>query len=152
ERYETIGLLDKAAVIYEQIVAEQYFMPNPYDRLIKIYSKAKLKFDEIRILKYAINHFSELRNRQKGYVIQLATKYGKLDFANEQINNDKKISYYGGAFELYNPYTIISKWKERLDKLYKNERDAFIKVLEKSQHPISKSLIDNFIMKIEIKK
>ncbi|MDR1683244.1 MAG: hypothetical protein LBS25_07660 [Candidatus Symbiothrix sp.] len=131
ERYETIGLLDKAAVIYEQIVAEQYFMPNPYDKLIKIYSKAKLKFDEIRILKYAINHFSELRNRQKGYVIQLATKYRKLDFANERINNDKKISYYGGAFELYNPYIIISKWKERLDKLYKNgnNRNKSIRIL-----------------------
>jgi hypothetical protein len=117
ERYETIGLLDKAAVVYEQIIAEKYFLHTPYDRLIKIYSKAKLKSDERRVLEFSIKHFTELKNRQKEYVIQLATKYGKLDFANDRINNNKKISYYGGAFELYNPYPIIETWVKRLSKL-----------------------------------
>jgi hypothetical protein len=64
-----------------------------------------------------------LKRRQQEHVIQLATKYGKLDFAKKRINNDEKISYYGGAFELYNPYTIISKWKERLDKIHKYGND-----------------------------
>jgi hypothetical protein len=111
------AIVEKAAMIYEQIIAEKYYMPTPYDRLIKIYSRANLKFDEIRILKYGINHFTELRNRQKEYVIHLASKYGKLDFAKERVDNNKKIYYYGGAFELYNPYTIISKWQERLLKI-----------------------------------
>jgi hypothetical protein len=121
--FEHDNNLKEAAKIYERIIAEKYWLPTPYDRLVKIYSKAKLKLDECQVLEYSINHFTELKKRQQGYVIQLATKYGKLDFAKERINNDKKISYYNGAFELYNPYTIISKWEERLNKIHKYENN-----------------------------
>ncbi len=40
------------------------------------------------------------------------------DKALEYINSDKKIFYFGGAFELYNPQkTRIEKWQKRLNKL-----------------------------------
>lgn len=117
KRQEDIGNFDAASIIYERIVGEQYFMPTPYDRLIKIYSKAKLKDEEKRVLNLSIRHFSDLKERQKQYVLFLADKYGKVDFANERISNGSKISYYGGAFELYNPFPIIGTWKKRLEKL-----------------------------------
>jgi len=121
--FESSGDLEKASKIYEKIIAEQYWLPTPYDRLIKIYSKAKLKSDEIRVLESSINYFSELRERQKEYVIRLAKKYNKLDFANEYINNGKKIYYYNGACELYNPYPIVEIWKERLQKCNREKSD-----------------------------
>ena len=110
----------KAAVqIFEQMIAEGYYMPSPYDRLIKIYSKAKLKDDEIRMLKLAIAHFKQLRENQKEYIMQLAQKYDAVDFVNERIRNGKKITYYKGVFELYNPFPIIERWEARLQKLLK---------------------------------
>jgi tetratricopeptide (TPR) repeat protein len=117
KRCEDVGQLDEAAKIYEQLISEKDYHIFSYDRLIKIYSRAKLKDGERRVLKLAISHFSELRERQKEYILHLAQKYGKLDFALDRINHDKKISYYGGAFELYNPYPIIEVWKNRLSKL-----------------------------------
>jgi tetratricopeptide (TPR) repeat protein len=121
KQYEDIGKLDESAKIYERLVAEKDYHTLPYDRLIKIYSRAKLKEDEKRILELSISHFTELRERQKKYVLYLADKYGKSDFAIERIGNNQKISYYGGAFELYNPYQIIDKWKERLIKIDLNK-------------------------------
>ncbi|MDR0605706.1 MAG: tetratricopeptide repeat protein [Bacteroidales bacterium] len=121
KKHEDNGNLDEAAIIYERLISEKDYHTIPYDRLVKIYSKAKLKLDEIRVLEYSINHFSELRKRQKEYVLYLAAKYGKLDFANERIVNNKKITYYGGAFELYNPYPIVEKWEEQLKKINKKE-------------------------------
>jgi hypothetical protein len=114
KRKEDAGNFDEAAMIYERIIAEKYYLTTPYDRLIKIYSKAKLTNDERRVLKLAINHFTELKKHQTKYVLSLAKKYNKLDFAENQIANNKKITYYEGVFELYNPYPMIESWKKRL--------------------------------------
>lgn len=114
---EDMGEQDVAVRLYEQMVADRYFMPSPYDRLIKIYSMAKLHDEEIRILKIGIPHFKQLREKRKAYVMHLAQKYNAVDFANERINNGKKITYYGGAFELYNPFPIVERWEARLQKL-----------------------------------
>lgn len=119
---ENEGKLDEAAKTYEEVIAHQAFLTTPYDRLIKIYSKAKLKKDEERVLTEAISHFKALREKRREYVVGLATKYGKLEFAEDRINNDKKIMYFGGAFDLYDPHTIINKWEQRLEKLTNKKR------------------------------
>lgn len=108
---------NNAAMIYEQIIGENYWMPRPCDRLIKIYAKAKLKNEEIRVIKYGIKYFSELRENRLKYVKALADKYNCTPYLNERINNGNKITYYNGVFELYNPFTIIEKWIERLSKI-----------------------------------
>jgi len=92
-------------------------LPTPYDRLIKIYSKAKLTNHKKRVLELSITYFTTLRERQREYVISLAKKAEKLNFCTQRINNNEKIFYYGGSFELYNPFLIVEKWKERLSKL-----------------------------------
>lgn len=109
--------LASASEIYEKMLNEQYYLPTPYERLIKIYSKAKLPNQEKRVLELSITFFSALRERQREYVISLSKKAEKLDFCTKKINNNDKIFYYGGSFELYNPFLIIEKWKERLLKL-----------------------------------
>jgi len=55
--------------------------------------------------------FTELKEKQLNYVNQLALKYGMSDKAQECISQGKKIYYYLGAFELYNPQTTrLKKW------------------------------------------
>lgn len=112
---------ETAAKKYEELVANQYQGTQAYDRLIKIYSRAKLKDDEKRVLKHSISFFTELRKNQEDYVMKLARKYGKEDFAIERFRKRQKITYYSGLYELYNPYPIIEKWKQRFEKL-ENEK------------------------------
>ena len=111
--------LKLAIEIYEKLIVEEFEGKEPYERLMIIYRKLKWVSDEIRILKLAINFFSNLREEQKKYVLKLAEKYNMSDKALEYINSGKNFFYYGGAFELYNPYPVINKWKERLIKLNK---------------------------------
>lgn len=111
---EQSGDFDAAAKIYEQIVGEKYWNPLPYDRLIIIYAKAKLKEDEIRVLEYSIDFFKQLELQQREYILSLAKKYGKLDFAEQRIKDKKKITYFAGFPELYNPFVITEKWENRL--------------------------------------
>jgi len=47
----------------------------------------------------------------------VAKKYGMENKAMEYINANKKIQYYRGVFDLYNPYPIIDNWKQKLAKI-----------------------------------
>ena len=117
ERFEAEGNLETACYNYEQLLFEKYYMPAPFDRLIKIYSKAHLKAAEREVLKESIAHFKELRESRLQYVEQLADKYGAIEFLSQRVNEGKKITYFNGVFELYNPFPIIDDWEKRLAKL-----------------------------------
>jgi len=110
--------LKKSIEIYEKIIAEEFLGPEPHERLIIIYSKLKWKEKEIFAIKRAISTFENFKKEQKKYVLSLADKYDMTSKALEYINSDKKIFYFRGAFELYNPQkTRIEKWNKRLNKL-----------------------------------
>lgn len=117
ERFEAEGNYEKACYNYEQLLFEKYYMPAPYDRLIKIYSKAHLKEAEKDVLKASIAHFKELRESRLQYVEHLADKYGAIEFLLQRVNDGKKITYFSGVFELYNPFPIVEEWEKRLAKL-----------------------------------
>lgn len=107
---------ETAAKIYEQIIFENYWTPTPCDKLIKLYSKSGLHDDEIRVLRHGIVYFTQLREKRLEYVKVLAKKYNAEKILDEKLAAGAKISYYVGVIELYNPFPIIEKWKERLEK------------------------------------
>ena len=102
---------------YEKLIAEEYESAIPYERLIIIYKKLRWKEHETETIKKGIAFFSRLKENQKIKVLILAKEFNMEEKANEYIQEGKKIFYYGGAFELYNPYPIVDKWKSKLAKL-----------------------------------
>ncbi len=102
---------------YEKLVVEECFDTEPYERLMIIYRKLHWETEERRIIQTAISFFSHLKEKQRKNVLNLAQEFNMMDKALEYINSDKKVFYYGGTFELYNPYPIIEKWKVRMTKL-----------------------------------
>ena len=117
KKFEADYDLASASDIYEQIIAEQYYHTEPYEKLQRIYFMAHLIDDSKRVLSQAIEYFSALKEKQKLHILELGAKYGKLEYVYQMINENKKIFYYGGAFELYNPFTIISKWEQKLSMI-----------------------------------
>ena len=117
EKFESEGEMEKACYNYEQLLFEKYYMPAPFDRLIKIYSKAHLRIAEKEVLIASIEHFKALKESRRKYVEQLADKYGAQAFLAQRISEGKKISYFNGVFELYNPFAIIEEWEKRLSKI-----------------------------------
>jgi tetratricopeptide (TPR) repeat protein len=115
---ENEGDYKKAIEAYEKLIIEECEDAEPYERLIVIYSKLKWKVEERRTIERAISFFTKLKEKQLDYTLNLAQKYGMKMKALEYINQDKKIFYYGGAYELYNPQTSrLKKWTERLKRL-----------------------------------
>ena len=82
-----------------------------------IYRKLKWQEQETNIIKQGIAFFSSLKATQNQEVMRLAEKYNKADFALDYIAKGKRIQYYGGMFDLYNPYPFIEQWRTRLEKI-----------------------------------
>lgn len=115
---ENEGDYKTAIEAYEKMIIEECEDVEPYERLIIIYSKLKWRQEEISVIERVITFFSKLKEKQLGHVNFLAHKYGMIDKVQEYISQDKKIYYYLGAFELYNPQvTRLSKWNEKLQKI-----------------------------------
>ncbi len=108
--------LKEAIEAYEKLVTEEYEDTEPYERLMIIYKKLRWGDHEKKIIKLAIEFFSNLKETQKNKALILADEFNMTAKALEYINNNKKIFYYGGAFELYNPFPVIKKWHQRLLK------------------------------------
>lgn len=104
----------QAIEIYLKLITEGYEERLPYDRLMILYRKFKWADEEAEILTSGINFFKTLKTKQKKEVLELADKYGKTAFALDYIKNNKRIQYYGGLFDLYNPFLFIDKWEKRL--------------------------------------
>jgi len=87
---ENKGDYAKAIEAYEKLIIEEYEEPEPYERLIIIYSKLKMREKEKESIEKAITFFTKLKEQQKMYVLNLADKYRMTDKALEYINGDKK--------------------------------------------------------------
>ena len=107
---------------YQKLISEEYEDITPFERLIVIYKKLRWTDHEIETIKKGIDFFSQLKDNQKIKALSLAKEFNMEDKANEYIQNNKKIFHYGGAFELYKPYPIIDKWKDKLSKLVQQNK------------------------------
>lgn len=115
--YENSKDYNSAIYIYTELINQNIEDRTPYNRLMVIYRKLKDKKEEIKIIENGIYFFESLKKQKLEHVMMLAEKYNKIDFAQSYIDSGKRIQYYGGVFDLYNPFTFIDEWKKRLIKL-----------------------------------
>ncbi len=108
---------ESAIGIYKNLISQNIESNIPYNRLMTIYKKLKQPDKEIDVIKQAIHNRESFKYQQRENILAIAKKYGKEEFAFNYIKNGKRIQYYLGIFDLYNPNTEIEKWKDRLIKI-----------------------------------
>ena len=103
-----------ATNIYEELIANGYWKPEPYNRLLYIYDKAGLTNGVKELLVLAISFFENLQKKQKQELLRLADKYKSRAYAEAKINQGKTVAYFDGFFEIYTPFPDIDVWKRIL--------------------------------------
>ena len=103
-----------ATNIYEELIANGYWKPEPYNRLLYIYDKAGLANGVKELLVLAISFFENLQKKQKQELLRLADKYKSRAYAEAKINQGKTVVYFDGFFEIYMPFPDIDVWKRIL--------------------------------------
>lgn len=100
-----------ATNIYEELIANGYWKPEPYNRLLYIYDKAGLTNGVKELLVFAISFFENQQKKQKQELLCLADKYKSRAYAEAKINQGKAVAYFDGFFEIYTPFPDINVWK-----------------------------------------
>ena len=100
-----------ATNIYEELIANGYWKPEPYNRLLYIYDKAGLTNGVKELLVLAISFFENQQKKQKQELLCLADKYKSRAYAEAKINQGKAVAYFDGFFEIYTPFPDINVWK-----------------------------------------
>lgn len=103
-----------ASNIYEVLIANSYWKPEPYNRLLYIYDKAGLTSGVKELLVLAISFFENQQKKQKQELLRLADKYKSRAYAEAKINQGKTVAYFDGFFEIYMPFPDIDVWKRIL--------------------------------------
>lgn len=103
-----------ATNIYEELIANGYWKPEPYNRLLYIYDKAGLTNGVKELLVLAIRFFENQQKKQKQELLRLADKYKSRAYAEAKINQGKTVAYFDGFFEIYMPFPDIDVWKRIL--------------------------------------
>lgn len=103
-----------ATNIYEELIANGYWKPEPYNRLLCIYDKAGLTNGVKQLLVLAIGFFGNLQKEQAQELLRLADKYKSRAYAEAKINQGKTVAYFDGFFEIYMPFPDIDVWKRIL--------------------------------------
>ena len=101
--YEEKNRADKAADIYEKLVANGYWNTEPYHRLLVIYKMAGLRQAWTELRNHTCAYFDKQKAKLEQQILTLAQKQGCRDEIAQRIKERKRIVYYDGLFDLYNP-------------------------------------------------
>ena len=110
EHFEADKNWTQAAICYEHLVARRYRNPQPYTKLLALYSKASLHASVKQKMQSLItNFFRDRREKMKAELLRLADKYDSTTYAEKCINEGECVTYYDGIYDIYNPYPVVEE-------------------------------------------
>ena len=100
----------QAAKCYEHLVVRRYWNPQPYTKLLALYSKASLHASvKQKMQSLIVNFFRDRREKMKTELLRLADKYDSTIYAEKCINEGECVTYYDGIYDIYNPYPVVEE-------------------------------------------
>lgn len=120
--YEKAGREDEAIAIYEENIADGYPALHSFDRLMIIYRRRKDYYNEIRVIKKAIDVFSAENERMAATAV-LIEPTKEAEITNALFTCEKVVGTHG--FYCFSPYNIVA-YRDRLwevEKLLANQQE-----------------------------
>lgn len=100
----------QAAICYEHLVVRRYWNPQPYTKLLALYSKSSLHASvKQKMQSLIVNFFRDRREKMKAELLRLADKYDSTIYAEKCINEGECVTYYDGIYDIYNPYPVVEE-------------------------------------------
>lgn len=103
-----------AAAIYQNLVANNYWEPEPYSALIEIFARAGRHGDAQAIRQKGISNLNSIQRRMKNELLEAARKIDAEDLALDIIKKGEKVVYGLGLYTVYDPFPCIEQWQKEL--------------------------------------
>lgn len=104
-----------AAIALTTLVTVGYWEPEPYYMLMMMYEESGQSEYLNELRNYAIDFFTKKREKMEQHLRKLGEQQNCPEIAEKYIKEKRKVTYYQGIYDVYDPFPCIKSWKT--DKL-----------------------------------
>lgn len=103
-----------AAILYENLIKNKYWEPEPYVALIDIYERHGRHRDAQEVRQEGIMNLSLVQHRMENELLDAAKNIDAEDLALDMIKNGEKVVYGMGLHTVYDPFPCIGQWRKEM--------------------------------------
>ena len=103
-----------AVNLYQNLLMNKYWEPEPYYALIEIYERMDRHEDAQAVRQAGIYAFNNVQRRMRNELLEAARKIDAEDLARTMMEKGEKVVYGLGLYTVYDPFPCIKQWEQEL--------------------------------------
>ena len=103
-----------AANLYQNLLMNKYWEPEPYYALIEIYERMDRHEDAQAVRQAGIYAFNNVQRRMRNDLLEAARKIDAEDLALTMMEKGEKVVYGLGLYTVYDPFPCIKQWEQEM--------------------------------------
>lgn len=103
-----------AVNLYQNLLMNKYWEPDPYYALIEIYERKDRHEDAQAVRRAGIYAFNNVQRRMRNELLEAARKIDAEDLAHAIIEKGEKVVYGLGLYTVYDPFPCIKQWEQEM--------------------------------------
>ena len=103
-----------AVNLYQNLLMNKYWEPEPYYALIEIYERMDRHEDAQAVRQAGIYAFNSVQRRMRNELLEAARKIDAEDLAHAIIEKGEKVVYGLGLYTVYDPFPCIKQWEQEM--------------------------------------
>ena len=103
-----------AVNLYQNLLMNKYWEPEPYYALIEIYERMDRHEDAQAVRQAGIYAFNSVQRRMRNELLEAARKIDAEDLAHAIIEKGGKVVYGLGLYTVYDPFPCIKEWEQEM--------------------------------------
>ena len=103
-----------AVNLYQNLLMNKYWEPEPYYALIEIYERMDRHEDAQAVRQSGIYAFNNVQRRMRNELLEAARKIDAEDLARTMMEKGEKVVYGLGLYTGYDPFPCIKQWEQEM--------------------------------------
>ena len=103
-----------ATELYEYLLVNKYWDPEPYDALIKIYEHTGRHKEAQAVRRKGLHALGSVQRRMRNELLEAARKIDAEELALDMMEKGEKVVYGLGLYTVYDPFPCIKRWEREL--------------------------------------
>lgn len=103
-----------ATELYEYLLVNKYWEPEPYDALVYPYEQLGRHKDAQAVRRKGLHALGSVQRRMRNELLEAARKIDAEDLALDMMEKGEKVVYGLGLYTVYDPFPCIKRWEREL--------------------------------------
>ena len=103
-----------ATELYEYLLVNKYWEPEPYDALVGIYEHLGRHKDAQTVRRKGLHALGSVQRRMRNELLEAARKIDAEELALDMMEKGEKVVYGLGLYTVYDPFPCIKRWEREL--------------------------------------